>query len=598
MAKIKEEYKLSPEIEKLGEKLAKDPSSKMFLPLAEEYAKGGMLEEALTVLKDGLKHHPGYVSARVALGKVYQKKGLLKEALNEFKKVISANADNILVHKKLAEIHQKLGNIQDAIKSCNTVILLNPKDEEIKAMLKQLEVSAPAAPRAAEKPVEAMPYAGRPAIEKPPAEKPIPEKPVVEKPEAVKPSAPVMPEPVEKEKGHVLEEKIEETLGLADFAEKDVEEEKSPIEKEFAASEETIIQDSGLSKIEESFRMPEEKEDILHIGEEQAEAKKEEGSLWEMPSEKEEDISFEEPIKAPEAKKKEKAEEAFPFKAEDAKAQAGKSDEGNVPVYEISDEELISFPTDLIQSDEEMVYEAKKKEDEIISLDISPKEKVSAQPEKAKEPSQGEDMIIIEEPEEELLSLETPIPEIRVAPPKAEFEEGVLSVEEIKIETPSFEEAEAPKAEAAGREELATETLAELYIKQGFYDKGIEIYHKLLEADPKNSVLNQKLKDAITLSNLLAGGQKKGKDYEEIIPGVTIEKTGTEVENIEIVEIPPQKAEAAKERVVIPKPTVERPIEEAKKPEPPKTAEAHPKVPKQKAKIQRLQSWLENVKKG
>ena len=602
MAKIKEEYKLSPEIEKLGEKLAKDPSSKLFLPLAEEYAKGGMFEEALTVLKDGLKYHPAYVSARVALGKVYLKKGLLKEALDELKKVISANPDNILVHKKLAEVHQKLGNIQDAIKSCNTVLLLNPRDEEIRAMLKQLEIVAPAAPKAPEKPVEAMPSAGKP-VEKTVAERPIPEKPPAERSAAVKPSVPVMPEPVEKEKEpYIIEEKIEEPFGRMDFAEKGMEEEKSSIEKEFPFEEETIIQDSGLSQIEESFKIPEDKEDILHLGEEKVEAKKEEVSLWDMPSEKEEAISFPEPIKAPEAKRKDKVEEIFPFKEEDVKAQAGESEEGNVPVYEISDEELISFPTDLIQSDEEMVYEAKKKEDEIISLDISPKERASEQPEKIKEPPHGEDMIIIEEPEEELLSLETPIPEIRpeirIEPPKAEPKEDILSVEEIRVEMPFFAEAEAPKVEVAGKEELATETLAELYIKQGFYDKGIDIYSKLLEAEPKNSVLNQKLKDAITLSNLLAGGQKKDKDYEEIIPGVTIEKTGASVENIEIVEIPSPKAEAVKERVVIPQPPVQRPKEEAKKTEPPKTGELPPKAPKQKAKIQRLQSWLENVKKG
>lgn len=575
MAKIKEEYNLSPEIEKLGEKLAKDPSSKMFLPLAEEYAKGGMLEEALTVLKDGLKYHPGYVSARVALGKVYQKKGLLKEALDEFKKVISANPDNILAHKKLAEVHQKLGNIQDAIKSCNTVLLLNPKDEEIRAMLKQLEGGAPAAPKAPEKPVEAMPSVGKPAIEKPPAEKPIPEKPVTERAAAGKTAAPVIsktvvkePEPVEKE-------------------------------KELAAEEEIAIQDSRISQIEESFKIPEDKEEMLHLGEEKGEAKKEKGSLWEIPAEKEETISFEEPIKAPEAKRKDKVEEVFPFKEEEIKAQAGESEEGKVPVYEIGDEELMSFPTDLIQSDEEMIYEAKKKEEEIISLDISPKDRITAEPpEKIKEPPQGEDMIIIEEPEEELLSFETPIPEIKVEPPKIEIKENVLSVEDISIEMPPFAEAEAPKVETGGKEGLATETLAELYIKQGFYDKGIDIYRKLLEADPDNSVLNQKLKDAITLSNLLAGGQKKDKYYEEIIPGVTIEKTGAAVENIEIVEIPSPKTEAVKEKVVIPQAPVQRPKEEAKKPEPPKTAEAHPKVPKQKAKIQRLQSWLENVKKG
>ena len=71
---------LSPEITKLSERLAKDPTSKLFVPLAEEYIKAGMLEEAVAVLMDGLKAHPGFTSAHVTLGKVYLGKGQIKEA--------------------------------------------------------------------------------------------------------------------------------------------------------------------------------------------------------------------------------------------------------------------------------------------------------------------------------------------------------------------------------------------------------------------------------------------------------------------------------------------------------------------------------------
>ena len=71
---------LSPEIGKLTEKLQKDPSSKLFFPLAEEYIKCNMLEEAIIVLTDGLKTHPGFHAARVSLGKVYLQKGRAGEA--------------------------------------------------------------------------------------------------------------------------------------------------------------------------------------------------------------------------------------------------------------------------------------------------------------------------------------------------------------------------------------------------------------------------------------------------------------------------------------------------------------------------------------
>jgi len=44
------------EIDRLATQLAKDPHSKAFLPLAEEYCKVGMWEEAVSVLEAGLKY--------------------------------------------------------------------------------------------------------------------------------------------------------------------------------------------------------------------------------------------------------------------------------------------------------------------------------------------------------------------------------------------------------------------------------------------------------------------------------------------------------------------------------------------------------------
>ena len=62
------------DIEKLKEKVKKDPNSKLFVPLAEEYRKTGMLDEAISVLMTGITSQPGYASARVSLGKIYLEK--------------------------------------------------------------------------------------------------------------------------------------------------------------------------------------------------------------------------------------------------------------------------------------------------------------------------------------------------------------------------------------------------------------------------------------------------------------------------------------------------------------------------------------------
>ncbi len=147
----------SKDIEKLKEKFDKDPNSKLFLPLAEEYRKEGMLDEAIEALQKGLEKHVTYTSARVLLGKTYLEKGMMDEARKEFEAVIKIVPDNLFAHKKLAEVYRDTGETDLAIKAFKTILKLNPMDEESIGSLKDIEAAlSPAQPaEAAEKKDEA-----------------------------------------------------------------------------------------------------------------------------------------------------------------------------------------------------------------------------------------------------------------------------------------------------------------------------------------------------------------------------------------------------------------------------------------------------------
>jgi tetratricopeptide (TPR) repeat protein len=127
------------EIEKMREKVSKDPNSKLYVPLAEEYRKEGMLDQAIEVLQKGLEKQPGYMSARVLLGKIYLEKGQMDEARVEFENVVKLIPDNLYSHKKLAEIYRDTGKNDLAIKSFRTFLKLNPMDEDALNNLRQLE---------------------------------------------------------------------------------------------------------------------------------------------------------------------------------------------------------------------------------------------------------------------------------------------------------------------------------------------------------------------------------------------------------------------------------------------------------------------------
>jgi len=127
------------DIEKLKEKFEKDPNSKLFLPLAEEYRKEGMLDEAIEVLQRGIRKHAAYTSARVLLGKIYLEKGMLDEAKTEFESVVKIVPDNLFAYKKLADIYRNTGEAELAIKAFKSILKLNPMDEEAISSLRDVE---------------------------------------------------------------------------------------------------------------------------------------------------------------------------------------------------------------------------------------------------------------------------------------------------------------------------------------------------------------------------------------------------------------------------------------------------------------------------
>jgi tetratricopeptide (TPR) repeat protein len=127
------------DIEKLKERVDKDPNSKLFVPLAEEYKKEGMLDEAIRVLLGGIERQPGYMSARVSLGKIYLEKGMMNQARSEFENVIKSIPDNLYAHKKLAEIYRDLGEKELSISSYKTVLKLNALDDDATSNLRDLE---------------------------------------------------------------------------------------------------------------------------------------------------------------------------------------------------------------------------------------------------------------------------------------------------------------------------------------------------------------------------------------------------------------------------------------------------------------------------
>ncbi|HEX6825970.1 MAG TPA: tetratricopeptide repeat protein [Nitrospiraceae bacterium] len=122
------------EIDRLAAQLAKDPHSKVFMPLAEEYGKVGMWQEAAGVLEDGLKLYPGFITAMVALGRAYDHMGQTTKAKAILEESVKLSPENLRAHRTLIKIYQSQGLKESALQSCAVILAVNPRDEEARSV--------------------------------------------------------------------------------------------------------------------------------------------------------------------------------------------------------------------------------------------------------------------------------------------------------------------------------------------------------------------------------------------------------------------------------------------------------------------------------
>lgn len=138
------------ELDRLATAVAKDPRSKEFLPLADEYIKVGMWQEAAAVLEDGLKAYPGFVTAMAALGRVYEQLGQAVKAKTILEDVVKQRPDNLRAHRILAKLYNAEGKADLALLSCTAILNANPFDEEA-ASIRRSITGAPESPPAAKR---------------------------------------------------------------------------------------------------------------------------------------------------------------------------------------------------------------------------------------------------------------------------------------------------------------------------------------------------------------------------------------------------------------------------------------------------------------
>ena len=137
----------SQRIDDLRRRVQKDPASIAFAQLAEECRRAGRFEESVEVCRAGLDIHPGYLSARVTLGRALVELDALDDAQTELELVLKSAPENLAAIRGLAEIHHRRGSLVEALAQYRAALALARNDPDLQRTVADLEaIVEPAKP--------------------------------------------------------------------------------------------------------------------------------------------------------------------------------------------------------------------------------------------------------------------------------------------------------------------------------------------------------------------------------------------------------------------------------------------------------------------
>jgi Flp pilus assembly protein TadD len=127
------------DIQTLTGQLARDPSSLVFLPLAEALRRRGQLDAALAVAQGGALRYPEMAGAYDLLGRIQSDRGEGDLAFDAWTTVLRLDPDHLGAHKGLAFLSFRAGDHARSLRYLRRVVELKPQDPSLRAALARVE---------------------------------------------------------------------------------------------------------------------------------------------------------------------------------------------------------------------------------------------------------------------------------------------------------------------------------------------------------------------------------------------------------------------------------------------------------------------------
>jgi tetratricopeptide (TPR) repeat protein len=124
----------------MSDELRVDSGALIFATLADVYISSGMIDEAISILKDGLARNPNYHLARIILGRAYYLQGNIEEAIKTVEEVYDEVKDSESANLYLGHCYRDLGQKEKARTYYEATLKIDPENMDA---LKEIEKLIP-----------------------------------------------------------------------------------------------------------------------------------------------------------------------------------------------------------------------------------------------------------------------------------------------------------------------------------------------------------------------------------------------------------------------------------------------------------------------
>ncbi len=127
----------NPRIDELRKKFDENPR-RYFAPLANEYRKAGDLDQAIEICRTHLQEQPSHMSGHVVFGQALYEAKQFEEGRAVFEAALQLDPENLIALKHLGDIERETGNALKARGWYRRVLDADPRNEEIQTQLAAL----------------------------------------------------------------------------------------------------------------------------------------------------------------------------------------------------------------------------------------------------------------------------------------------------------------------------------------------------------------------------------------------------------------------------------------------------------------------------